>query len=134
MCLATSNNLYSNVLKDAPKRISSHALAIIWSNDEKTHFSILHHLSPVIFANAAVVAFVQLHDSRFRFHCSVKQRLLKNRPGKWQLRPFATSCAKDYEGHSLVQTSFAKLHIIITNTAKLVWIIQAMIYILSSPL
>ena len=26
--------------------------------------------------------------------------------GKWQLRTFATSCAKYYEGHSLVQTSF----------------------------
>ena len=28
---------------------------------------------------------------------------------KWQLRPFATSCVKDYEGHSLVQTSVAEL-------------------------
>ena len=28
---------------------------------------------------------------------------------KWQVRPFATSCAKHYKGHSLVQSSFAKL-------------------------
>ena len=29
--------------------------------------------------------------------------------GKWQLRTFTTSCAKYYEGHSLVQTSFPEL-------------------------
>ena len=28
---------------------------------------------------------------------------------KWQLRPFATSCVKDYKVHSLLQTSFAEL-------------------------
>ena len=31
---------------------------------------------------------------------SVKQRLLRNRPGS-ALRPLATSCAKDYKAHSL---------------------------------
>ena len=34
-----------------------------------TLFSILHHLYPVIFAKAAVVAFVQLRNCRFNFHC-----------------------------------------------------------------
>ena len=38
---------------------------------------------------------------------SVKQRLLRNRPGS-ALRPLATSCAKDYKAHSLGQTSFAE--------------------------
>ena len=28
---------------------------------------------------------------------------------KWQLRPFMTSCTKDYKGHSLMQTSFTEL-------------------------
>ena len=28
---------------------------------------------------------------------------------KWQLWPFATSCVKDYKGHSVVQTSFIEL-------------------------
>ena len=48
---------------------------------------------------------------------SVNQCLLKNQPGsgscksarKWQLQPFATSCMKDYEGQSLMQTSLAEL-------------------------
>ena len=34
-----------------------------------TLFSILHHLSPVILANAAVVAFILLRNSRFNFQC-----------------------------------------------------------------
>ena len=38
---------------------------------------------------------------------SVKQRLLRNRPGS-ALRPLVTSCAKDYKAHSLKQTSFAE--------------------------
>ena len=35
----------------------------------------------------------------------MKQRLLRNRPGS----DAATSCAKNYKGHSLVQTSFTEL-------------------------
>ena len=38
-------------------------------NDAKTLFSTDHHLSHVIFANATVVAFVFLQNSRFCFHC-----------------------------------------------------------------
>ena len=38
-------------------------------NDAKTLFSTDHHLSHVIFANATVVAFVLLQNSRFCFHC-----------------------------------------------------------------
>ena len=47
----------------------------------KIHFfSTLHPHSCVIFATATAVAFVLLRNSRFNFH-SVKQRLLRNRPG-----------------------------------------------------
>ena len=80
-------------------------------NDAKRlFFPILHHFSPVILANA-VVAFVLLLSSRFSFHCYTQREPTPTQKStwKWQLRPFATSCAKDYEGHSLVQTSFAKL-------------------------
>ena len=36
-------------------------------NDAEMLFSILHHLSPVILANATAVAFALLHSSTFRF-------------------------------------------------------------------
>ena len=52
------------------------------------------------------MAFVLLRNFRFNFHCFTRREATptqKSAP-KWQLRPFATSCAKDYEGYSLVQT------------------------------
>ena len=72
------------------------------------HFSILHHLSPVILANATIVAFVLLRYSRFSFHSytQCEQAPTQKSAGKWQLRPLENSCTKDYKGHSLVQTSF----------------------------
>ena len=39
---------------------------------------------------------------------SVKQRLLRNRPGS-SLRPLTTFCVKDYKAHLLAQTSFIEL-------------------------
>ena len=39
----------------------------------------------------------------------MKQRPTQKSAQKWQLQPFATSCTKDYEGHSSMQTSFAEL-------------------------
>ena len=47
-------------------------LTIFWSAQKwrkDTFSSTLHPLSTVIFATAAVLAFVLLHDSRFNFHC-----------------------------------------------------------------
>ena len=47
-------------------------LAIFWSAKKTTQrhfFSTLHPLSMVIFATAAVLAFVLLRDSRFNFRC-----------------------------------------------------------------
>ena len=74
---------------------------------QRHFFSTLHPLSPVIFATATVLAFVLLLNSRFNFPCYTRrrmQRLLRYRPGS----DAATFCAKDYKGHSLVQTSFTE--------------------------
>ena len=73
-------------------------------------FFILHPLSLVIFATAAVVAFVLLVNSRFNFHCYTQREPTPTQKSarKWHPRPFATSCTKDCEGHSLEQTSFTE--------------------------
>ena len=64
----------------------------------------------IFFAAATVVAFVLLHNSWFNFPCYT---LLKNAYSEIglevMLRPLATSCAKDYKGHSLVQTCYTEL-------------------------
>ena len=49
-----------------------HELAIFWLVEKRykdTFFFILHHLSPVIFANATIMAFLLLRNSTFNFHC-----------------------------------------------------------------
>ena len=76
----------------------------------KDTFFHLSSPSPVIFANATVVAFLLLHKSRFNFHCHTQHEPTPNQKSarKWQLRPFVTSCAKDYDGHSFGQTSFTE--------------------------
>ena len=100
MCLATRRQRYR--MKTPPKKTTTtknkkqkqnkkkliffHELAIFWLAEKRckdTHFSILHHLSPVIFANATVMAFLLLRSSWFNFHCYTQrdQRLLRNRPG-----------------------------------------------------
>ena len=63
-----------------------------------------------MFANATVVAFVLLRSSRFNFHCYTQREPTPTQKAarKWQIRLFENSCAKDYEGHSLLQTSFAE--------------------------
>ena len=67
-----------------PQNTFFHALTILWSAQKwcKDTFSILHHLSPIIFANASVVAFVLLCSSRFSFHCYTQheatEHLLRN--------------------------------------------------------
>ena len=55
-----------------PKTHFFYELAIIWSAKKRrndTFFPTLHPLSMVIFATAAVLAFVLLRHSRFNFHC-----------------------------------------------------------------
>ena len=113
MCLATRNNLLLVLYIGHPKMYIFHELAIFCSAENRckdTLFSILHHLSPVIFANATVLAFLLLLGYRFNFHCYTQREPTPTQKSarKRQLRPLATSCAKDYEGHSLVQTSFSE--------------------------
>ena len=89
-----------------------HELAIFWSAKKRrkdTFFPTLHPLSMVIFAAATILAFILLRNSRFNFHCYTQreQRLLKIGL-EATLGPLETSCAKDYKGHSLVQTSFTE--------------------------
>ena len=75
VCLATCKNLLL-----IPHRCQEthffHALAIIWSAEKLCKdpffffsFSILHHLCPIILANATVLAFVLLRNSSYNFHC-----------------------------------------------------------------
>ena len=44
-------------------------LLVIQKTMQRNFFSTLHPLSTVHFATATVLAFVQLRDSRFEFHC-----------------------------------------------------------------
>ena len=82
---------------------------IFWSAEKqrKDIFSILHHL--VILANATVVAFVLLCSYRFNFYGYPQREAKPNQKSELQQEPFTTSCVKDYEGHSLVQTSFTEV-------------------------
>ena len=94
----------TNLRSSAPPKIDVKTLFFFF------FFSILHHLSPVIFANATVLAFLLLLGYRFNFHCYIQREPtpIQKSARKRQRRPLATSCAKDYEGHSLVQTSFSE--------------------------
>ena len=71
---------------------------------------ILHYISPVIFANTPVEAFVLFRNSRFSVHCyTQREPTPTQRSARKSRLPFATSCAKDYKGPSFVPTSFAEL-------------------------
>ena len=65
---------------------------------QRHFFPTLHPLSLVFLATAIVVAFVLLHNSRFNFHCYTQREAM----------PTQKSCAKDYKGHALMQTSFTE--------------------------
>ena len=83
---------------------------------DNTFFSTLHPLSPVIFATAAVVAFVLLHN-RFNFHCYTQREATPSEIGpELTVRPFPTSCAKDYKGYSLSRAN--QLHWTAQSCAK----------------
>ena len=82
MCLATSKKLLL-VLQDAKNRIifSTHSRSSGQpKNDAKTLFSILHHLSAVILANAIVRVCIASYKTQLLkgLYC-LKQRLLRNR-------------------------------------------------------
>ena len=76
-----------------PKTLLSpctHNLSLSQEMIAKTLFFILHHLSPVFLANATVVAFVLLCNSRFTFHCYTQGEPMPTQKSaqKWQLQPF----------------------------------------------
>ena len=87
--------------------------------DAKTLFPTIHPFSPVIFATATVVAFVLLSNSRFSSHGYTQREATPySEVGpEMTLRLLATCCAKDYKGHSLVQTCFTEA----PNSGRDVW-------------
>ena len=110
-CTCTCNNLLL-MLQDAPKHNFSMNL---WSsgqpkNNAKTLFSTPHPLSPAIFATATAVAFVLLRNSWYNFHCYTQHESTPTQKSarKWCCDLLRLLCAKDYKGHSLVQTSFTE--------------------------
>ena len=111
MCLEISNNLLL-VLQDAPKRIFFYELAILWSAKKRRKDTLFSPSIPFpqYFLQLQqywhLYCFAILVSTSTVIH-SVKQRLLRNRPGS-ALRPLATSLLKDYKAHSLQQTSFAE--------------------------
>ena len=113
MCLVTSNNL-SLVLQDA--QTSQFFPMNSWpygqlNIDSTTHFSILHHLPPVIFANTTVVTFVLLAilgSTSIVIH-SVIQRLLSNRPRSGSCDILRLLAWKIMKGIHFMQTSCAEL-------------------------
>ena len=53
---------------------------------QRHFFSTLHPLSTVIFANAAVLAFVLIRDSRFNFHCYTQREATPTQKSARKLR------------------------------------------------
>ena len=103
MCQATSNN---------SKRISSMKL---WSfgqpkTTQRHVFSTLHLLSLVIFATAAVVAFVLLCNSRFNFHCYTQHEATPTQKSarKWccDLSWLVQKITKGVDNHDLLWRRF----------------------------
>ena len=77
----------------------------LWSAKKWFKNAFFHPSSPFScnFCNCNSVAFVLLGNSRLNFHCEPTPTWKSAQ--KWQLQPFVTSGAEDYEGHSLLQTS-----------------------------
>ena len=93
----------------------THDLLVSQKMTQRHFFSALHPLSPVIFATATVMAFVLLCNSRFNFHCYTQCEATPTHRSarKWRCDcacaiALTNFCAKDYKGHSLVQTSFTE--------------------------
>ena len=82
---------------------------------QRHFFSGLHLLSLVIFATATVLAFVLLCNSSFVILVQLPllytawSNAYSEIGPEVMPRPLATSCAKDYKGHTLMQTSFTEL-------------------------
>ena len=88
--------------------VSSHSRSSCQlGNDAKTLFP--HPPSPFPWnsCNSYSSGIVLFRNSWFSFHCYTQREATPAHilARKWQLRPFATSWAKDYKGYSLVQTA-----------------------------
>ena len=85
MCLVWQQTITCCSCYRTPKNVffSTNSFGQSKIDHRHTHFFILHHLSPVIFANATVVAFLLLHNSGFNFHCYTQREptTTQNRPG-----------------------------------------------------
>ena len=112
-CQSVSGNKQERVVPaiGGQKQHFLHILMIFWSAKKQCKDIFFHtpSPSPVILANATVVAFVLLCNYRFNFYCYLQREAMPNQKSELQLQPMTTSCMKDYEGHSLVQTSFAEV-------------------------
>ena len=100
-----------------PKKIFVHAPIIFWSAEKQCRNTFFPFLCLFFFCNSCK------HNSRWHLYCftipgstsivihSMNQCLLRNQPGSdsWDLSRLLSSCMKDYEGHSLVQTSLTAL-------------------------
>ena len=53
-------------------------------NYQTLFFPTLHPLSMVVFATAAVLAFVLLHNSRFNFHCYTQREAMPTQKSAWK--------------------------------------------------
>ena len=118
--LEISNNLLL-VLQDAPKRIfstNSRSSDQPQNRRRKDTFCLPSIPFPRSFLqlqqNWHLYCFAILISTSTVIH-SVKQRLLRNRPGSALRLPLATSFAKHYKAHSLQQTSFAESPMVRTH-------------------
>ena len=80
---------------------------------QRHFFPILHQLSPVILAKCNSSSFVLPRNTKsgssLHYYTQCQATATQKSAWKWQLQHFATYSGKDYKGHSLLQTSFAKL-------------------------
>ena len=110
MCLATSNNLLL-VQQDVPKRIFFYEL-VIFSSAKKRHKDtfFLHPPSPFSsnFCNCGSICIASQFQVQLPLLYTMRSNAYSEISPEVTLRPLATSCVKDYKGHSLVQTSFTE--------------------------
>ena len=114
MCLATSSNLLL-VLQDGKNNnnvfFTRTRDLLVSRKTMQRHFS-PHSSSPFPcnFCKRNSNGIFNDSQSWFSFHFYTQRELKPTQKSarKWQLRPFATSCAKYYEGHSPLQTSFTR--------------------------
>ena len=86
MCLATNSNLL--LLLCASKHIfSTNSWSLVSQKMMQRHFfPTIRPLSPVFFAIGTMVAFLLLHNSRFKFHCYTQHEATSTQKLAWKWR------------------------------------------------